>query len=76
MKHAFMGLATLLGGFLTISQEARAQGGYADDALLYMRQNPSGTARTLGLGGASSSLGADFGNLTSNPAGLGFFYQV
>lgn len=68
-----MGLATLLGGFLMVSQSARAQGGYANDALLYMRQNPSGTARTLGLAGASVSLGADFGNLTSNPAGLGFF---
>jgi hypothetical protein len=73
MKHAFMGLATMLGGFLTISQSAQAQGGYANDALLYMRQNPSGTARTLGLAGANVSLGADFGNLTSNPAGLGFF---
>lgn len=68
-----MGLATLLGGFLTISQSARAQGGYANDALLYMRQNPSGTARTLGLAGANASLGADFGNLTTNPAGLGFY---
>jgi len=68
-----MGLATLLGGFLACSQSARAQGGYANDALLYMRQNPSGTARTLGLAGANVSLGADFGNLTSNPAGLGFF---
>jgi hypothetical protein len=63
----------MLGGFLTISQSAQAQGGYANDALLYMRQNPSGTARTLGLAGANVSLGADFGNLTSNPAGLGFF---
>lgn len=68
-----MGLATMLGGFLTISQSAQAQGGYGNDALLYMRQNPSGTARTLGLAGANASLGADFGNLTSNPAGLGFF---
>ena len=68
-----MGLATLLGSFLACSQSARAQGGYANDALLYMRQNPSGTARTLGLAGANVSLGADFGNLTSNPAGLGFF---
>ncbi|QKG58464.1 hypothetical protein GKZ68_18605 [Hymenobacter sp. BRD128] len=73
MKHAFMGLATMLGGFLTFSQAAHAQGGYANDALLYMRQNPAGTARTQGLAGANVSLGADFSNLTSNPAGLGFF---
>ncbi|GAB3635539.1 outer membrane protein transport protein [Hymenobacter arcticus] len=38
-----------------------------------MRQNPSGTARTLGLGGASTSLGGDFGSLNTNPAGLGLF---
>jgi hypothetical protein len=63
----------MLGGFLMISHAAQAQGGYANDALLYMRQNPAGTARTLGLAGANVSLGADFGNLTSNPAGLGFF---
>lgn len=72
-----MGLAASLGSFIGLSQAAHAQvlgqSGYGDDALLYMRQNPSGTARTLGLAGASSSLGADFGNLTSNPAGLGFF---
>jgi len=73
MKHAFMGLATLLGGFLGSSQVAHAQGNYADDALLYSRQAPAGTARTLGLGGANVALGGDFGNLTSNPAGLGFF---
>ncbi|AMR27665.1 hypothetical protein A0257_11540 [Hymenobacter psoromatis] len=73
MKHAFGGLAAMLGGFLTFSHAAYAQGGYAGDALLYMRQNPSGTARTMGLAGASVSLGADFGNLTSNPAGLGLF---
>ena len=73
MKYVFRGLATLLGVFLTAGYAAHAQGGYADDALLYMRQNPSGTARTLGLAGANVSLGADFGNLTSNPAGLGFY---
>ena len=73
MKHTFMGLATLLGGFLGASQVAHAQGSYVDDALLLMRQNPSGTARTLGLGGASTSLGGDFGSLNTNPAGLGLF---
>ncbi len=73
MKHGFLGLATLLGGFLGSSQVAHAQGNYADDALLYSRQGPAGTARTLGLAGANVSLGGDFGNLTSNPAGLGFF---
>ena len=73
MKYRFRGLAVLVGGCLSISQVAQAQNNYVDNALLYMRQNPSGTARTLGLGGAGSTLGADFGNLTSNPAGLGFY---
>lgn len=68
-----MGLATLLGGFLGFAPVAKAQSSYAEDALLYSRQNPAGTARVLGLGGANVSLGGDFSNLTSNPAGLGFF---
>ena len=73
MRHEFVGLATLLGGFLMLSQAAHAQGSYAGDALSYMRQNPAGSARSLGLAGANVALGADFGNLTSNPAGLGFY---
>ena len=68
-----MGLATLLGVFFGSSQAAFAQGSYTDDALLFSRQGPAGTARTLGIGGASTALGADFGSLTSNPAGLGFY---
>ncbi|MGI4833092.1 MAG: hypothetical protein ACRYFK_06470 [Janthinobacterium lividum] len=73
MKHVFIGLATLLGSFLGLSQAARAQGSYVDDALLYSRQNPAGTARTLGLGGASTSLGGDYGSMNTNPAGLGLY---
>jgi len=72
MKHALMGLTALLGGVLGVNQRACAQNTYVDDALLYSRLGPSGTARTLGIGGANVALGADFGNLTSNPAGLGF----
>ena len=63
----------MLGGFLGFSQAARAQGSYVDDALLYSRQNPAGTARTLGLGGASTSLGGDYGSMNTNPAGLGLY---
>jgi hypothetical protein len=68
-----MSLAALLGSFLGLSQAARAQGSYVDDALLYSRQNPAGSARTLGLGGASTSLGGDYGSMTTNPAGLGLY---
>ncbi len=68
-----MGLATMLGSFLGLAHSAQAQSSYVEDALLYSRQGPAGTARVLGLGGANVSLGGDFSNLTSNPAGLGFF---
>ena len=52
---------------------AFAQG--ATDALRYSRLQFGGPARTQGIGGANVALGADFGNLTSNPAGLGLFQR-
>ncbi|HEX8326375.1 MAG TPA: hypothetical protein VF629_02455 [Hymenobacter sp.] len=52
---------------------AFAQG--ASDALRYSRLQFGGPARTQGIGGANVALGADFGNLTSNPAGLGLFQR-
>ena len=47
----------------------------ASDALRYSRLQLGGTARTQAIGGANVALGADFGNLTSNPAGLGLFQK-
>lgn len=52
---------------------AFAQG--ASDALRYSRLQFGGPARSLGIGGANVALGADFGNLTSNPAGLGMYQK-
>ncbi|MFD2722103.1 OmpP1/FadL family transporter [Hymenobacter monticola] len=52
---------------------AFAQG--ASDALRYSRLQFGGPARTQGIAGANVGLGADFGNLTSNPAGLGLFQK-
>ncbi|HEX8658509.1 MAG TPA: hypothetical protein VF690_13275 [Hymenobacter sp.] len=52
---------------------AFAQG--ASDALQYSRLQFGGPARTQSIGGANVALGADFGNLTSNPAGLGLFQK-
>ena len=52
---------------------AFAQG--ASDALQYSRLQFGGPARTQGIGGANVALGADFGNLTSNPAGLGMYQK-
>ncbi|GAB3299505.1 OmpP1/FadL family transporter [Hymenobacter tenuis] len=45
------------------------------DALRFSQIQPGGTARTLGLGGANSAVGADLGNLLTNPAGLGLFQK-
>ena len=52
---------------------AFAQG--AGDALRYSRLQFGGPARSLGIGGANVAVGADFGNLTSNPAGLGMYQK-
>jgi hypothetical protein len=55
------------------ASHAFAQG--ASDALRYSQLQFGGPARTQGIGGANVALGADFGNLTSNPAGLGLFQK-
>lgn len=47
--------------------------GFFQDALLFSRTNPGGTARMQALGGAQVALGADISSAYSNPAGLGFF---
>ncbi|UPL49197.1 OmpP1/FadL family transporter [Hymenobacter sublimis] len=47
----------------------------ASDALRFSRTQIGGTARTLGIGGASSAVGADFGSILTNPAGLGLFQR-
>ncbi|MFM2375085.1 MAG: hypothetical protein RLZZ165_182 [Bacteroidota bacterium] len=43
------------------------------DAYRYMMPAPMGTARSLGLAGAFSAVGADFSSTTSNPAGLALY---
>ncbi|RTQ47585.1 hypothetical protein EJV47_19415 [Hymenobacter gummosus] len=68
MKRYTLGLA-LLG----LASPLFAQN--QDDALRYSRLQFGGPARTLGIGGANVALGADFGNLSSNPAGLGLFQR-
>jgi len=46
-----------------------------DDALRYSRLQFGGTARTQAIGGANVAVGADLGNLLSNPAGLGLYQK-
>ena len=65
----WLGLTLVAGS----ASHAFAQG--ASDALRYSRLQFGGPARTQGIGGANVALGADFGNLTSNPAGLGMFQK-
>ncbi|MDB5236543.1 MAG: hypothetical protein JWR44_3536 [Hymenobacter sp.] len=60
---------------LVVGQAGHAFAQVAEDALQYSRLQFGGPARTLGIGGANVALGADFGNLTSNPAGLGLFQK-
>ena len=45
----------------------------ADDALRYSYLQPGGTARFIGAGSAFGALGAEFGSLSQNPAGLALF---
>lgn len=48
---------------------------YQVDALRFSQTQPSGTARSLGIGGANVALGADLGSLVTNPAGLGLYQR-
>jgi hypothetical protein len=46
---------------------------YSETAFMFSRQQPSGSARILGLGGAKTALGGDYSSAFGNPAGLGMF---
>lgn len=56
---------------LVIMQETKAQDEF--DALRYGYTHYFGTARSIGIGNAMGSLGADFGSLSINPAGIGIY---
>ena len=60
---------------LVAAGAARAQSPYVGESLNYARLQFGGPARTQGIAGANVALGADFGNLSSNPAGLGLFQR-
>ena len=47
--------------------------GFVENALLFSRTKPGGSARVQGLGGAQIALGGDYSSALSNPAGLGFY---
>lgn len=46
---------------------------FVDNALLFSRVKPGGSARIQALGGTQVSLGGDYSSALSNPAGLGMF---
>lgn len=47
--------------------------GFIENALLFSRTRPGGSARIQALGGAQVALGGDFSSALSNPAGLGMY---
>jgi hypothetical protein len=67
MKKVIL-VAAIISGCLT----AHAQD-FVDNALLFSRVRPGGSARIQALGGAQVSLGGDFSSALSNPAGLGMY---
>src|SRR6187399_2277605 len=46
---------------------------FVDNALLFSRTRPGGSARIQSLGGAQIALGGDYSSALSNPAGLGMY---
>ena len=56
--------------FLLMATGFISQGQSFVDALRYSNFDVIGTARTVGVGGALSALGTDFGVLSTNPAGI------
>lgn len=68
MINCKRGLTVLM---VLCAQWVAAQG--LTDVMQYSRQDPLGSARTMGMGGAMTALGADLGAIWSNPAGLGMY---
>jgi len=65
IKISIFNLAILLSQIVNSQNEV--------DALRYSRLTPSGTARSMAMGGAFSALGADFSTLSMNPAGIAMY---
>jgi hypothetical protein len=64
-------IIAILGGlfFLILSTSAQNE----VDALRFSRTSITGTARSVGLGGAVGAVGSDFTGLSINPAGIGLY---
>jgi len=57
---------------MSMSFQGQAQG-FVENALLFSRTKPGGSARIQAMGGAQIALGGDFSSALSNPAGLGMY---
>ncbi len=66
MKRIIFGLITVVAGMAGSAQNE-------SDALLYSFNRPTGTARSISLGGAMGALGGDFSSLSINPAGIAVY---
>ena len=62
----------IISGLLVAGSSLFAQG-YISDAGRMMQTDLSGTARSLGAGGAFSTVGADMSSMSSNPAGIAMY---
>lgn len=70
MKLQFRLCLTVI--FMSLSVQVWAQG-FVENALLFSRTKPGGSARIQAMGGAQIALGGDFSSALSNPAGLGMY---
>ena len=68
-----LGFMLLLCSITAVAQVEPGSFGYYNQALLFSRTSPSGSARVQGFGGSQIALGGDISSANSNPAGLGFF---
>ncbi len=73
MKRYLLPALFILAGCSLFAQTSSELQPYTTDALRYSYLQQGGTARFLGAGGAFGALGADFGALSQNPAGLALF---
>lgn len=78
-KYSFLNFIGSLSLFASLNAAAQTNNidpnayGYYQDALRFSQTKFGGSARTLGVAGAVSALGADMGATAANPAGLGLY---
>ncbi len=74
-QNSFLPLS-FLGLLAIVLSCGRLQAQSTDDALRYAQTGAGGTARSMGMAGAFSSIGADFSCAATNPAGLALYRRA